>query len=401
MSATGSQWSVVDLFSGAGGMSCGFHRHPDYRLVGAADGQFGKPSSGRGTLGCNVTYRANIGIHPVEADLSIADPAEVCEAMGVGNDELTVLCACPPCTGFSRTQAKNHLQDDTRNHLVGKVAHYVKLLHPKIVFMENARELVMGRFSKHLSNLIADLEFLGYQVLANTHFLHDFGLPQKRERALVIAVRKGLPLYGIRDLWAGYSVNSKAIHVRRAIWELPRVDAGVADKDDPMHISPALTLEVNRRIAAIPKDGGGWADLISHSQADELLTPTMKHRAEIRDFGSHPDVYGRMWWDRSAVTIKRECGHVGNGRYAHPEQDRLCTVREMSILQGFPKNYQFSGSISNMYRHIGDAVPPLISYQLAAVSKWILTGERPPVDEFILPNSHLMMEDIEESNLLF
>jgi DNA (cytosine-5)-methyltransferase 1 len=114
------------------------------------------------------------------------------------------------------------------------------------------------------------------------------------------------------------------------------------------------------------------------------------------ELGSHPDVYGRLWWDRPAVTIKRECSHIGNGRYAHPEQDRLCTIREMSILQGFPKDYKFIASgTANIYRQIGDAVPPLISYQLAKVCEWILNGQRPSIDSVILPNTHLMPEDIE------
>ena len=64
-------------------------------------------------------------------------------------------------------------------------------------------------------------------------------------------------------------------------------------------------------------------------------------RAAIRDLGSHPDVYGRLSRDQPAATIKRECGHIGNGRYAHPDQDRLCTVREMALLQGFPDDYAF------------------------------------------------------------
>ena len=66
----------------------------------------------------------------------------------------------------------------------------------------------------------------------------------------------------------------------------------------------------------------------------------MARRVARGDLGSHPDIYGRLWWDRPAVTIKRECSHIGNGRYAHPEQDRLCTVREMALLQGFPRDYR-------------------------------------------------------------
>jgi DNA (cytosine-5)-methyltransferase 1 len=123
----------------------------------------------------------------------------------------------------------------------------------------------------------------------------------------------------------------------------------------------------------------------------------MRRRLAAGDLGSHPDVYGRLWWDRPAVTIKRECGHIGNGRYVHPEQDRLCTVREMAILQGFPRGYRFAGSLSNMYRHIGDAVPPLISYQLAAACRWMLTGERPEPADLLLPGGHLSEADVERA----
>jgi DNA (cytosine-5)-methyltransferase 1 len=68
----------------------------------------------------------------------------------------------------------------------------------------------------------------------------------------------------------------------------------------------------------------------------------------------------------------------------------------MSILQGFPRNYKFvASSRSNMYRHIGDAVPPLISYQLAKVCEWILSNQRPSIDSVILPHTHLTVGDIE------
>jgi len=414
-------WSVVDLFSGAGGMSYGFHAHPGFRVVGAVDAQLGKPSTGRGTLGCNASYEANIGVRPLTADLAVADPAEICRSLelqaagaavsgvarasltgpgvtgaGVTGAGVTVLAACPPCTGFSRTLAHNHVRDDARNSLVGLVGSYAEILRPQIVLLENARELVMGRFSGHLRSLLASLAALGYQTSATTHFLSDFGLPQRRERSVIIAVRQPLHLRDLGDLWARLRVSPKATHVRRALWELPRVEAGQADAGDALHVSPALSSPINRRrLAAIPHDGGGWADLVRHRDADALLTPTMRRRAEVRDFGSHPDVYGRLWWDRPSVTIKRECGHIGNGRYAHPEQDRLCTVREMSILQGFPRDYAFVGSLSNMYRHVGDAVPPLISFQLAGLCKWILTGERPTTLEMVLAGCHLTPDDVE------
>lgn len=396
MSQTRPPWAVLDLFSGAGGMSYGFHAHPDFRVAGAVDAQLGKPSAGRGTLGCNVSYQANLGLAPLEADLAAADPEAVCAALGLTAGQVTVLAACPPCTGFSRTLARNHLHDDRRNGLVRRVSHFVAALRPDIVLLENARELVMGRFAGHLASLLADLAAMGYQASAGTHLLDRFGLPQRRERALVIAARQPLPLHDLDDVWAGWRIDAKATHVRRAIWELPPVPAGAADPVDALHTSPSLSAPANRRrLAAIPRDGGSWADLIGHPEARALLTPAMQRRAAAGDLGSHPDVYGRLWWDRPAVTIKRECGHIGNGRYAHPEQDRLCTVREMAILQGFPRDYRFAGSLSNMYRHIGDAVPPLISYQLAAACRWMLTGERPEPSALILPGCHLTSSDVE------
>jgi DNA (cytosine-5)-methyltransferase 1 len=390
--------SVVDLFSGAGGMSCGFQRHSDFAVAGAVDAQLGKPSSSPGSLGCNASYAASIGVQPVSADLASSDPAEVCQALGLAGQPPTVLAACPPCTGFSRTMAGNHLRDDQRNGLVEKVGEYAALLRPDIVLVENARELVMGRFAGHLRGLAGRLTRLGYAVTASTHFLSDFGLPQRRERAIVIAVRRPLPVRDLAALWAGWRIDAKATHVRRAIWDLSPVAAGQMHPGDPLQVAPAFRSAINaRRLAAIPHDGGSWAALRDHQDSTVLLTPAMSRRAARGDFGSHPDIYGRLHWDRPAVTIKRECGHIGNGRYAHPEQDRLCTVREMSILQGFPRDYLLSGSLANMYRHIGDAVPPLISYQLAGLCRWILTGERPAAEELILPGCHLTPDDVQRS----
>jgi DNA (cytosine-5)-methyltransferase 1 len=388
-------WPVVDLFSGAGGMSSGFSRHPGFELIGAADAQLGKPSAAVGSLGCNATYSANIGLTPVETDLASSAPADVCRQMDLGSRQPAVLTACPPCTGFSRTTASNHLRDDHRNGLVRRVGDYAALLRPDIVLVENAREIVTGRFTSHLHGLLGQLTSLGYQGSASTHFLTEFGLPQRRERAIIIAVRSPLRVRTLRDLWRGWRVDAKATHVRRAIWDFPPVAAGHRHPADALHVSPAFRGPLNeRRLGAVPHDGGGWADLVDHPDRSVLLTPATARRAAIGDFGSHPDIYGRLWWDRPAVTIKRECGHIGNGRYAHPEQDRLCTVREMAVLQGFPRDYQFAGSVANMYRHIGDAVPPLISFQLAALCGWILTGTRPAPEEVILPGCHLAAGDL-------
>jgi len=73
----------------------------------------------------------------------------------------------------------------------------------------------------------------------------------------------------------------------------------------------------------------------------------------------------------------------------------LCSIRELAALQGFPNDFVFNGAaVSNMYRHIGDAVPPLISYQLAHLVNWMLTGEQPGVEDILLPGTNLQRPDI-------
>ena len=389
-----SPHTVVDLFSGAGGLSCGFDRHPAFAVVGAVDAEVGKPSSGAGTLGCNASFERNIGVAPLALDLATVAPEELRDRLAL-RDRPVVLTACAPCTGFSRALARNHVVDDARNSLVTRVGAFAAVLRPQVIVMENARELLMGRFAGHFAALRETLERLRYRVLGEVHLLSNFGLPQRRERALVVAVRDEHPLLGPRDLWSGLRVREAATHVRRAIGQLPPVAAGEAHASDPMHVSPRLASELNRRrLAAVPHDGGSWVDLL---ERPDLLTESMRRRAAAGDFGSHPDVYGRLWWDRPAATIKRECGHIGNGRYAHPDQDRLCTVRELALLQGFPADYAFaSSSLANLYRHVGDAVPPLLAHQLATLVHWILGAERPAPEEMVLPGCSLRPNDILE-----
>lgn len=376
-------------------MSYGFHAHPQFQVVGAVDAQVGKPSSRRGSLACNDTYAANLGLQPIEADLAKLSGAELRARVG----QPDVLISCAPCTGFSRALASNHLVDDPRNSLVARSALFVRALRPKVFLMENARELIRGNFRHHYEELGSKLESLGYSVHGAVHMLDRFGLPQVRERALVIAVERGARLRTLDELWSGHEVAVEATHVRRAIAELPEVAAGDAHESDPMHVSPRLLDPTTRkRMSLIPHDGGSWADLRTIRGGARVLTPAMQRSIARGDLGSFPDVYGRLAWDRPAVTIKRECAHVGNGRYAHPEQDRLCTVREMAILQGFPRDFRFAGrSLSNMYRHIGDAVPPLIAFQLAHVAAWILTGTRPSHREIVLPNTSLRTTDLARS----
>jgi DNA (cytosine-5)-methyltransferase 1 len=321
------------------------------------------------------------------------DPAQFAEVAGISPGNLNVMICCAPCTGLSRAKPTNHSFDSPKNNLVARSGDFVAALRPELIFMENARELALGNFKHHHSAFCQRLAELGYQVRSNVHLFSRFGLPQIRERSLVIASRIG-PVYTLDDLWAGWRVNPDAVTVRSALHRLARWRE--QHPSDPQgEVFPGMGPIVLKRLKATPVDGGGWVDVARSSRKRHLLTANCRRRWEAGDLGSHPDVYGRMWWDKPAPTIKRECAHVGNGRYAHPTEDRLLSVREMATLQGFPFDYQFPArAMSNRYRHIGDAVPPILSYQMSALAVWMKTGIRPTPDQWVLPHSSLEVGDI-------
>jgi DNA (cytosine-5)-methyltransferase 1 len=389
---------VVDLFSCGGGMSAGFSGRSDWRLAAAVDLEVAKPSGkSSGETGCNDIYFANHGIRPILADLATLPPASFRELSALEPREISCLISCAPCTDFSRANPSNHLSDRERNTLVGRSGDFIADLLPEVFIMENARELINGNHPQHWQRLKQRLVDLNYDVREDVHFLTRFGLPQVRERALIIASRVG-PARTLEDLWEGWEVPSQVTTVRSA---LSRLDEWLQSHDDDEYGSayPGTTPAVTARLAATPPDGGSWVDVATNPTTRYLCTPDCLRRWESKKLGSHPDVYGRMWWDRPAPTIKRECAHIGNGRYTHPELNRLLSVREMATLQGFPFTYKFPTlSVANRYRAIGDAVPPLIAWQIAACVEWTITGRKPEPEEWVMPNTSLRLKDLQRKN---
>jgi DNA (cytosine-5)-methyltransferase 1 len=391
--ASATCWTVADFFSCGGGTSAGFSRRPEFRIVGAVDLELAKPSGGLGASDCNGTYFANHGVEPFNRDMMTLEPGEFAEMAGIRAGHLDVMISCAPCTHLSRANPNNHLEDRSENTLIGRSGDFAVHLLPAVFFMENARELIMGNYRHHHQALVKRLRRAGYDVRSDIHILDRFGLPQIRERALVVASRLG-PARTLEDLWQGWTVRRDSMTVRTALSRLAEWQREHPDDPDG-NAYPSMGAEVLKRLAATPADGGGWADVARNPETRGLCTTDCLRRWKTGDLGSHPDVYGRMWWDRPAPTIKRECAHVGNGRYGHPREDRLLTVREMATLQGFPFDYKFPAkAVANRYRHIGDAVPPLIAHQMSALAKWMKTGVRPDPSDWVMPHTVLRVEDI-------
>jgi len=148
------RYSVLDLFSGVGGMSYGFAARSCFEIVGAIDAEQGKPTLGN--LDCNLTYEANIGVRPDSLDLTEYSPTEYRRIMDVRHGRpfsLDVLIACAPCTGFSQVLPKNRKRDHPKNSLVERCALWVEEFRPQVFVMENLPEMVGGKFKRHFAAL--------------------------------------------------------------------------------------------------------------------------------------------------------------------------------------------------------------------------------------------------------
>jgi len=352
---------VIDMFCGCGGMSLGFaamaKANGAFRLIGGVDVN---EASLR-------TYTHNFGVPACRIDvrtLANSKDALKCflESLPQFNAELpTVLVGCAPCQGFTAHRKKNWDQPDIRNGLVEAFTDVAVSMQPNSVVMENVPELLSGRYWKHFEYFRDRLVNSGYIVKQAIHSAAEHGAPQERFRALVIAMKSDFSMPKARLKPKDFRT------VRDAISDLPRVSAGKQSPADDMHRSAshrASTIEV---IKAIPKNGGN--------------RPKGVGPKCLQDFKGFADVYGRLAWDKPAITITHYARNPASGRFVHPEQNRGLTMREAARLQSFPDGFEFLGGFDDIFRQIGEAVPPTLSLSVAVAILTALKGEVQSGDE--------------------
>lgn len=360
---------IIDMFSGCGGMSAGFKSingvQQCFRIAGAIDIDHV----------ANRTYEMNLGIRPLKA--SVAELAAKPSMLRAGirsmlgsSKQPFVLIGCAPCQGFSshRNEAG---ATDPRNNLFLDFAKIAASIQPLAVVAENVPELLTDRYWPLLARARQILERAGYFVNVSVHNMAEFGVPQERFRALMIAMKQ--PFHTP----SGFLKRSEFRTVREAIAHLPRIRAGERVKADCMHYTAGHKPSTIETIRAVPKNGGN---------RPEHVGPACLRRAKARNGRAvYEDVYGRLFWDRPAITITAYARNPASGRYVHPEQDRGLSIREAALLQSFPSNYKFTGSLDECFRQIGNAVPPAFAASIAGhlLSELQRPGTAEPFDKGI------------------
>lgn len=321
---------AVDLFCGAGGLTCGLKK------VGIkVQAGFDIDSA------CKYAYEFNNKAPFVQKD--ITDLPSEAVASFFSSNAIRLVAGCAPCQTFS-TYNQKASRSDSRWWLLGEFTRIVKEIGPEFVTMENVPGLeghsVFSRFIKTLKTF-------GYQVSSNIVECCNYGIPQSRQRLVVLASRLGeIRLLSPEEFGAG------RVSVKEAIGKLPKIGAGAVHESDPLHQTADLS-PLNMKRMRASKPGGTWRDW-----KPELIAECHKKKSGK----TYPSVYGRMEWEEPSPTITTQFFGFGNGRFGHPEQDRAISLREGAILQSFPGDYQFTAPGEPIFktvigRLIGNAVP--------------------------------------------
>jgi len=321
---------AIDLFCGAGGLTHGLERSGvKVRLGVDVD-----PN-------CEYPYTANNDskflLESVE-ELHGRDILPYYRKSGI-----MLLAGCAPCQTFS-TYNQRATSSDKRWWLLDHFARLIREMSPDLVTMENVPRLEEQDVFR---SFVKNLEDNEYSVTYEVVDCEKYGIPQHRSRLVLLASK-----YGDVSLISPEKFGKSKLTVKKAIGNLPPLEAGASDSDDPLHCSSALS-DLNKRRIQASKPGGTWRDW-----PEELIADCHKKKSGR----SYPGVYGRMVWDDSSPTITTEFFGFGNGRFGHPEQNRALSLREGAILQSFPLEYKFVApgaqvSIKANGRLIGNAVP--------------------------------------------
>jgi DNA (cytosine-5)-methyltransferase 1 len=333
----------IDLFCGIGGLTHGFIKEGFEAIAGIDYDET-----------CKFAFEKNNNAPFLHQDLTVTHSDDIRNLFE--GEKVKILVGCAPCQAFSMLNNKN-LQNE-KWKLLYSFGRIITDIKPDVISMENVPNLVNFDSGRVFHDFVTTLENAGYSVTYEVINAKHYGVPQNRNRLILIASLHG------KVHFLPPTHKEKIVTLREAIGDLPEISQGETHDTDKLHLARRLTPINQRRIAAT-SEGGSWKEW-----PDELVLECHK-KASGKTYRS---VYGRMRWNDVSPTLTTQCTGLGNGRFGHPQQNRAISLREAAILQSFPRNYELIDpnrpqSISNLERHIGNAVPVLLGNFVAKTIK--------------------------------
>ena len=311
--------TCAEIFAGAGLIGGGF-KYAGFQMVFAAE------------LDPKAVATYNKNLDPIAEiwDVTMVKP-------GLKYD---VLVAGPPCQGFSSLGRRN--PKDARSSLSICVFEWAKAHNPNVVVVENVPQFLNSDYCAKLKVLFSDR---GYEWLSWTLNAEDFGVAQRRMRSFTIFSRIGLPKKPV------------AVKNRQTIRQAFKGLDTIADGEN-FHTAPLPSQLALSRIKQIP-EGGDKRDVMK--SAPDLCPPSW-----FKMGNQAVDVWGRMDWDKPANTLKCSFQSASKGRYLHPVEDRVISLREGARIQGIPDSWTFCGDRTSIARQIGNGVPVPLANVIAS-----------------------------------
>ena len=340
----------IALFSGCGGMTLGFEA-AGFNLVGHIEID---PSA-------NEIYNANFpNSSLLKEDINTVTENDL-EEWKRKYGEIDVIVGGPPCQGFSLAGKRS--PKDERNKLYQQYVRIVASIKPKAFVFENVA--LLTSMKNECGDLFIDCitkEFhdAGYTICYKTVNAYEFGVPQSRERVIIIGLRDDLhqrftfPMgeyveYS-NEIMLGFSNEKKRVRTfRDATHDLVSLESGDVDICDPLHWAIVHPEHVVRWLKPVQEGHS------AHENKENDMRPPSGFNT----------TYKRIVWDEPCSTISTNFSMISGCRNVHPTNTRSLTIREATRAQSFPDEYVFFGKWGDVRRAIGNAVPPLLAYEIA------------------------------------
>ena len=252
-----------------------------------------------------------------------------------------------PCQAFSYAGKKLGFED-TRGTLFFEFARAVKETRPKLFLAENVRGIISHDNGRTLKTIIQILSELGYNVEYRLVNAVNYGVPQKRERVIIIGTLDGFKFRFPRE-------EKEIVTLKEALKDVPPSE-GMKYSDN------------RKKILELVPPGGCWRDLPIEIQKDFM-------GKSFYSGGGRTGMARRLSWDEPSLTLTTSPSQKQTER-CHPDETRPFTVREYARIQTFPDSWEFQGSMSEKYKQIGNAVPVKLAYKLGQSIVECLTKKR-------------------------